>query len=457
MQLRPYQEAAIAAIRAAYKAGKRAPLLCAPTGAGKSAMVKYMLGQTRKRVLYLCHRAELAEMIHADLAAAGLPHGMITARSKTTDDGMNLHVGMVQTVARRLDKLPVFDWVISDEAHLAMSDTWRGILHHYSAAWHLGMSATPCRLDGRGLGDVYDEIVYGPSVRELTDGGYLTRYRAFAPAVALDGIKRSGGDFQMGDAARVLDTSTITGDAIREYGRRMPGKRAIVFCCTREHADHVAGQFRMGGIEAVNVDGSMSASERAARICDFRDGRIPVLTNVDLLTTGFDLPAIEGAIFLRPTQSLALYLQMVGRVLRVAPGKDCALLLDHVGNVLRHGLPDADREWTLDGKPARAAALAVRQCSECFAAFPPAPVCPECGFQFPVAEGRKPKKEVEGELAEVQQTDAERYQEWLATGPLREVMRGRRTVDQIEEVRRARGYHHRWTMHQMQFRGPRAA
>lgn len=457
MQLRPYQEAAIAAIRAAYKAGKRAPLLCAPTGAGKSAMVKYMLGQTRKRVLYLCHRAELAEMIHADLAAAGLPHGMITARSKTTDDGMNLHVGMVQTVARRLDKLPVFDWVISDEAHLAMSDTWRGILHHYSAAWHLGMSATPCRLDGRGLGDVYDEIVYGPSVRELTDGGYLTRYRAFAPAVALDGIKRSGGDFQMGDAARVLDTSTITGDAIREYGRRMPGKRAIVFCCTREHADHVAGQFRMGGIPAANVDGSMSSADRSARIDDFRAGRLMVLTNVDLLTTGFDMPSIAGAIFLRPTQSLALYLQMVGRILRIAPGKDEALILDHVGNVLRHGLPDTDRQFTLDGKAARAAAPGIRQCPECFAAFHPQRSCPECGYVFPVENVRGVKKEVAGELVEVARTAADQYREWLATGPFRDVMRGRRTYREINEVAEARGYKPAWVYQQMKLRGGMAA
>lgn len=456
MQLRPYQETALDALRAAYRSGKRAPLLCSPTGSGKSAMTKFMLGRTKKSVLYLCHRAELADMIHEDLRGAGVPHGMIAASSQALPNTYRIHVGMMQTVARRIDRLPRFDWVISDEAHLAMSPTWSGILKHYDTSLHLGMSATPCRLDGKGLGEIYDEIVYGPSIAELMAREYLTRCRAFAPAIPLDGIKRSAGDYQMGDAARVLDTSTITGDAIREYAKRIPGRRAIVFCCTREHADHVAGQFRMGGIAAANVDGSMTKAERAARIADFRAGRIPILTNVDLLTTGFDMPSIEAAIFLRPTQSLALHLQMIGRILRIAPGKEEALILDHVGNVLRHGLPDSPREWTLDGKAARPTAPTVRQCPECFAAFHPARACPECGYVFPVENARKAKKEVAGELVEVGGSAAD-YQNWLVTGPLLAVMKGRHTLEAIEEVRRARGYHPNWSRHQLKYRGRSAA
>lgn len=457
MQLRPYQSTALDAIRGAYAGGRRAPLLCSPTGSGKSAMTKYMLGRTKKNTLYLCHRAELADMIHEDLRAAGLPHGMITASSEALPNTYRLHLGMMQTVARRLDRLPAFEWVISDEAHLAMSPTWSGILKHYDRAHHLGMSATPCRLDGKGLGDIYDAIVYGPSVRELTERGYLTPCRAFAPAVPMEGVKRTAGEYQMGDAARVLDTSTITGDAIREYAKRMLGKRAIVFCCTREHADHVAGQFRMAGIPAANVDGSMPKADRAARLADFEAGRIMVLTNVELLTTGWDCPQVECAIFLRPTDSLALYLQMVGRILRIAPGKQFAMILDHVGNVLRHGLPDAAREWSLDGKAQRPAAPTVRQCPECYAAFAPAPRCPECGYLFPVENKRKPKKEVAGDLVEVQGSAAQARAEWIRTGPLKDVMRGRDTYEAIDEVRRARGYDWRWTRRQLQFRGKRDA
>jgi len=456
MQLRPYQSTALDGLRGAYADGRRAPLLCSPTGSGKSAMTKFMLGRTKKNTLYLCHRAELADMIHEDLRDAGLPHGMIGPSSAALPNTYRLHVGMMQTVARRLDRLPPFEWVISDEAHLAMSPTWSGILKHYDRAHHLGMSATPCRLDGKGLGDVYDAIVYGPTVRELTERGYLTPCRAFAPAVPMEGVKRTAGEYQMGDAARVLDTGTVTGDAIREYAKRMLGKRAIVFCCTREHADHVAGQFRMAGIPAANVDGSMPKADRAARIADFRAGRTMVLTNVDLLTTGFDCPQIECAIFLRPTQSLALYLQMVGRILRIATGKQFAMILDHVGNVLRHGLPDAAREWTLEGQAKRPAAPVVRQCPECFAAFHPSPRCPECGYVFPVENKRKPAKHVDGELVEVG-GEADRHREWLLTAPLKDVLRGRDTFEAIDEIRKARGYNWQWTKRMMQFRGKRVA
>lgn len=451
MILRPYQQAALDAIRAEYGSGRRAPLLCSPTGSGKSAMTKYMLGRTKKTVLYLCHRAELADMIHEDLRSAGIPHGMITANQQALPNTYRIHVGMMQTVSRRLDRLPRFEWVVSDEAHLAMSPTWSGILKHYSGSLHLGMSATPCRLDGKGLGEIYDAIVYGPSVRELTERGYLTRCRAFAPAIPIDGIKKTGGEYQMGDAARVLDTSAITGDAVREYQRRSAGRRAIAFCCTREHADHVAGQFRMSGVDAVNVDGSMSRSDRDARISDFRAGRIKVLTNVELLTTGFDCPEIETGIFLRPTQSLALYLQMVGRILRIAHGKYEALLQDHVGNVLRHGMPDADREWTLDGRVKGAVAPTVRQCPECFAAFHPVQKCPECGHVFVAEKARAPKKQVAGDLQEIG-PEADKRLHWIKTAPLAVVMRGRKTREAIDEVRRARGYDHRWTTRQLAFR-----
>lgn len=449
MLLRPYQSIAMAATQNAYRSGKRAPLLCSPTGSGKSAMTKYMLGRTKKRTLYLCHRAELMEMICADLDEAGIRHGKITPGAKVLPHTHHIFVGMMQTVTRRLDKLPRFEWVVSDEAHLAMAPTWLRILQHYSDAWHLGMSATPCRLDGRGLGEFYDQIVYGPSVRELTERGYLAPCRVFAPAQDVSTVRKTAGDFNMDDAARLLDKAAITGNAIGEYQRHKPGKRAIVFCCTREHADHVAAEFRAAGIEAVNVDGSMTKAERDARIGAFRDGRIKVLTNVELLTTGFDMPSIEAGIFLRPTQSLALYLQMVGRILRIAPGKEDAVLLDHVGNVLRHGMPDAEREWTLDGRAKRQAAVAVRQCSECYAAFAPAPKCPACGFVFPIKARAVATDAREGELAQVALSDTDARLRHLREAPLKELIRAAKTREALDEIRQARGYAPGWVRHML--------
>ena len=447
MLLRPYQSDVLDRIRDAYRQGRRAPLLCSPTGSGKSAMVAYMLGRTRKRTLILAHRAELVEMISAGLP---VPHGVITAGRPTPGD--QIMVGMMPTVARRLDDLPRFDWVISDECHLSLAPTWSRILDHYKDAHHLGMSATPCRLDGRGLGEIFDTIVYGPSVRELTSRGYLSPLRAFAPAQAVERIKKVAREFSLRDGAAALDRAPITGSAIEHYQRHAAGRRAIVFCCTVEHAEHVAAEFTAAGIPAASVDGGMSKADRVARLAAHRDGRIRVLTNVDLVTTGHDDPGIGAAIFLRPTDSLALFLQAVGRVLRVAPGKDDAILLDHVGNVLRHGMPDAPREFTLDGRLKRTAAPTVRQCPQCWAAFAPAPRCVACGYVFPIAAKPRNTAANDGTLAQIDDGDVEARQRRLREAPLKELLREARTREALEEIRKARGYHHAWTGRMLEFK-----
>jgi superfamily II DNA or RNA helicase len=188
----------------------------------------------------------------------------------------------------------------------------------------------------------------------------------------------------------------------------------------------------------------MPKADRKARIADFRAGRTDVLTNVDLLTTGFDMPQIEVGIFLRPTQSLALYLQMVGRILRIAPGKNDAVLLDHVGNVLRHGMPDATREWTLEGRAKRAAAPPVRQCPACYAAFTPAPRCPACSYVFPVGQKRSAAAERDGDLTQITETDGDLRMNHLKTAPLRDLVKGAKTREALEEIRAARGYNRGW-------------
>ena len=437
IELRPYQRTAIDALRGAYRAGKRRPLLCAPTGSGKSAMTAYMLGRTSKRTLYLCHRDELMGMISDDLTRAGIAHGLIGSTTRTADDGPRIDVGMVQTVARRLDRLPDYEFVVSDEAHLAMAKGWLSTLRRFDGAHHLGMSATPCRLDGRGLGEFFDDIVHGPTIRELTALGYLAPYRAWAPPVDLAGVRQARGEYVMQDAAERMGATRIVGDAVAEYRKRADGLRALAFCCTVRHAEAVAARFAAAGIPAAHVDGAMDHDLRRERIAAFRRGELLVLANVDLLTTGFDCPEIDALIFLRPTQSLALYMQMVGRVLRIAPGKLHARLLDHAGVVMQHGLPDMAREWTLDGRLKRdTAAPAARQCPECWAVFPPARVCPSCGHEFDVKATRGPKEHVAGDLVEITaQPDLP---------PLREAMRGVRTMADLRRIGRERGYKPSW-------------
>ena len=447
MQLRPYQADTLAAIRDAYRSGKRAPLLCSPTGSGKSAMTAYMLGRTTKRTLILCHREELRDMICASLP---VPYNVIEgARTIGTE---RVAVGMMQTVSRRLGSLPKFEWVISDECHLSMAPTWRAILDHYKGAWHLGMSATPCRLDGQGLGTIFDTIVYGPTVRELINRSYLSPCRVFAPEHHVENLKKSGSDFNMEDAARLFDKASVTGAAAEHLRRLGPDRRAIVFCCTREHATHAAQQFRDAGFRAANVDGSMAPGERKQRFAGFRSGRIQVLTNVDLATTGFDDPGIAAEIMLRPTQSLALYLQMVGRALRIYPGKSDAILIDCVGNVMRHGMPDAEREWTLEGREKRSRAAAVRQCPKCYAAFLPAPKCPECGFLFPVSTRRTAPEQRDGSVVEITSGSFETRAQRLRSAPLKELIREAKTFEQLQEIGAARGFRHGWARRMHNFR-----
>lgn len=444
IQLRPYQQTALDAIREAYRQKKHAPLFVSPTGSGKSAMLGYMLSNTRRRTLILAHRRELLDQISESLP---VEHGIIAAGKP--HNNAPVQVGMVQTVARRLDSLPQFEWVISDEAHLSVSQTWSRVIKHYPSALGLGLSATPTRLDGKGLGEHFDSIVYGPSIKQLVSDGYLTRCRVFCPPVEFEKIRSLRGDYDMAEAEDRLDNPYITGNAVEHLQRIGPGRKTIVFCCGVKHATHVAEQFRDAGISAIDVNGGMS--DRAQRVADFKAGNVQVLTNVDLLTTGFDCPDIQAGVFLRPTLSRALYLQMVGRLLRVAQGKTDALLLDHVGCVLRHGLPDADREWSLAGtgdseRQAIESGLAIRRCDKCFLVYEAhLSACPYCGTT--AETGSRLLEERDGQLVEI--TERDRRLEWLKSAEYGKALSSCETPEQIREMANARGYASGWTIRQV--------
>jgi superfamily II DNA or RNA helicase len=289
--------------------------------------------------------------------------------------------------------------------HIAAA-SWTKIFQAYPKAFHIGLTATPARLDGAGLGDFFQAMVHGPSVGWLIENGYLSPYKIYAPAgVNLSGVHMRMGDFKKAELNVALDKPTITGDAIREYRKRAMGKRAIAFCVSIEHSKHVVASFNAAGIPAVHVDGETDVHVRDQAIKDFEAGRTMVLSNVDLFGEGFDLPAIEVGILLRPTASLGLYLQQVGRVLRTYPGKRESILLDHAGNVMRHGLPDDERDWSLrgvirDSSKSVGAGPSVRVCPKCFAANRSLnPKCCDCGHVFEIQA--REVAQVEGELVEV--------------------------------------------------------
>jgi len=409
MQLRPYQEAAVADLRLAYATGHRAPLLVMPTGAGKTQVFTYItaaMAQRGRRVTILVHRRELIAQASRKLDQAGVTHGIIAAGTPATN--APIQVASVQTLVRRLEETPSPDLIIIDEAHHAAAGSWGKILDHWPDALRLGVTATPARLDGRGLRDNFDLIVHGPTVSDLTAAGYLAPSKLYAPPQVADlsAIPTRAGDFASDATAAAMDKPSITGDAIDHYQRICPGAPAIAFCCTTDHAENVAAQFRSAGFSSQAILGTTAIAQRDQQLKDLASGAIQILTSVDVISEGTDVPAVTAAILLRPTASLGLYLQQVGRILRPAAGKTHAIVLDHVGNIHRHGWPDDVRTWSLNSKPRRqrdnVPAPTVRTCPVCFAAFRPAPVCPCCGAAC-APPGRE-LKQVAGELLEMRKT-----------------------------------------------------
>jgi DNA repair protein RadD len=443
VQLRSYQQQAIDNLRAAYRSRSRAPLLVLPTGGGKTIVFAAITAgavERGRRVLILVHRRELIRQASSKLTWAGVEHGIIAAGFEPSDHPVQ--VASVQTLVRRLDRITWSpDLIVVDEAHHAVAGSWSQTLDHWPHALRLGVTATPVRRDGRGLGAMFDRLVLGPSVHDLTAKKFLTPAQIYAPRIRFQeaNLRVRSGDYAPEQAAEQLDKPTITGDAIEHFQRLGRGCSAIAFCCTTQHAEHVAAQFRACGITSQVVLGTTPVKEREQLIADLGTGALQVLVSVDVISEGTDVPSVGCAILLRPTQSEGLYLQQVGRVLRPAPGKDHALILDHVGNVHRHGFPDDYREWSLDDarRRARGGALpapAVRTCPSCFAAFKPQLLCPVCGT-YCAPEPKRAIRQVDGELKELQRVNAQ----------LRASERKRaRTLPELLAVARARGYSPGW-------------
>jgi len=447
--LRDYQQKAVDDVRAAMRAHRRV-LLVSPTGSGKTVIFSHLAERVWSKglpVTLQAHRIEIVEQISEALRRNNVGHGIIAPGYPETH--LPVQVAMVQTLANRIGKLRKPALLITDEAHHATAGTYRKINDFWRDVYQLGTTATPERLDGKGLKDVYDVMVMGPSVAELMTRGYLSRYQYFAPPVVaeIDNIKSRCGDFVAEEIAAAMDQRKVTGDAEQHYRKYLNGRPAVVFCSTVPHAQHVAEQFRAMGWKAEAVDGTMDKVMRRDRIKAIGDGRLNLLMSCDLVSEGTDIPAVAGAILLRPTASLVIALQQDGRVLRPNADGLPSVILDHVNNWIRHGLPDADRVWSLEGAGDRSKrAVSVRQCAKCYFAFAPAPKCPNCGLLYPV----KAKKRA---APEVTDGDLQQVTEHIKIAPLKEVMKGRSTWAAIDEVRKARGYHPAWTNRQMQLRG----
>lgn len=461
--LRTDQERVLRDARAALKEHQSIIIQCA-TGWGKTVFAtKLIQNCTAKglRSVFAVHRQELIKQTNRTYLMADIDAGILVSGVRP-DPYRLAQIASVDSLKSRLDRYPA-DLLIVDEAHLYVSATRKKVIEHYAAAGAkiVNLTATPRRLDGRPMSDIASHIVHGPSVEWLIGQGYLSRYRPFVPfRPDLGKLGTRYGDYIQAQVAAMLDRPSVIGDAVAAYHKHAMGKLCIVFACSREHGKRVRAAYEARGIPAVYMDGESSPSERHQAITMFAERRAPVLVNVQLCTEGFDLSAqigrdvpIEAGQFLRPTKSVALAMQMIGRALRPKP--EPAILLDHANLFLNHGLPDDKRDWNLDGVAKghsdRAAPVCV--CHACYGAYRPAPVCPHCG-EPRLVEGRE-VDEREGELTEADVIDLRRSIAEINAKRDKEAKRREfhakkdkcKTLDDYRALAREYGYKSGWAWH----------
>jgi superfamily II DNA or RNA helicase len=396
MELRDYQIKAISDIRQAWKDGYKSPCLVAPCGAGKSVTVSDIAKRTtenKKQVMFIVHRKELCDQIRRTFEMYGV-------------DMNYCSINMIQTLVKNLDKVTKPDLIIIDENHHSPSGSYLKVLEQFKDVYKVGVTATPIRLDGTGMQLVNDKLIESVTAKWLIENKYLSPARLFsAPLANFDMVKQSKGDFDAKASELLMDKSCIYGDIIKTYNDKASGKKAIAYCVTVEHSKNTAQAFNNAGISAESVDGTTPTKIRDEAIQNFRDGKIQILCNCELFGEGLDIPDCECVILLRPTQSLTLYIQSSMRCMRYKEGKE-AIILDHVANNARHGLPWIDREWTLEGKKKvkkqKKEDCNIWTCEKCFYTWEKEEGrnCPLCGEELSLNQ-RKLEEQREIELVEM--------------------------------------------------------
>ena len=398
--LRDYQQDSIDGLRRSLMAGKRKPILVAPCGAGKThiacAIIQGAL-EKDKKVLFLAPRRELIFQANNRLWDHKIDSGIIMAGEKRVPE-LPVQVASFDTIYARgirneSMRMPPADIVIVDEAHLSIAKTRQDIINHYSEAIVIGLTATPARGDGRGMGEIYDDLVLSRTIGQLTDDGHLVPARYFAPSTPdLNKIKQTKSDYQVKELGEKMDKPKLVGDIIDNWKRICPDRQTVVFCVTKSHARHVYEAYLAAGITAGYLDSDTKLEERREILSDIQTGKIQVLVNIFVATFGWDCPPISCVVLARPTKNISLYLQTVGRGLRTNPGKDDCIIIDHTGAVEQHGFVDEDIPWTLDSdvdiRDAREKALQEKSepkeitCKNCQFIFKSARECPSCGYEM---------------------------------------------------------------------------
>jgi DNA repair protein RadD len=449
--LRPYQTDVVARFWATVGRGRRRVILVAPTGSGKTLIagdIVHRVVADEGRVLVLSHRREIISQTSRKLTDIGIDHGIVLA-GEPTDDTARVQVASIQTLYERAVRrgkipLPPADLIVVDECHHATAMSWRKIISLYPNAILLGLSATPARGDGRGLGGIFTAMVECPQVQELIDQGFLVGTRVYAPTLPdLKGIRVQAGDWVENQLADVMDRPKLVGDIVSHWHRLAEGRKTVVFATGVQHSIHIRDEFRRSGVRCEHIDGATPKGERDTVLEMLANGAIDVITNCMVLTEGWDMPEVGACVLARPTRKMGLYRQMIGRVLRPAPCKPDAIIIDHSGAVHRHGFVEDPVEWTLDperraenpthnNRSEREFHSRLVDCTQCGALRSSGERCRHCGF----LPSRPPQhlSVIDGDLGRVERdrrvmAESLDRESWLA---------------QLAFIQRERGYKPGW-------------
>jgi superfamily II DNA or RNA helicase len=399
--LRSYQEKVVDELLST--TSKRV-ILVAPTGSGKtviaSALIKRVVTDG-KRVIFVAHRREIIAQTSQKLFDSDIDHGVIQADCPTRPDAP-VQVASIQTLhartrSRRLEP-PLADYLIIDECHPALASTYHKLIRTYPDATLIGLTATPCRGDGRGLGGIFETMIECPQVPDLIEQGHLVKTRVYAPVNPnLKGVSTQAGDYVESQLADRMNRDDLVGDIVTHWHKYGERRRTVCFAVDVRHSIHIRDEFTKSGVSAEHIDGTTPKPQRDAVLRRLASGETSVVTNCMVLTEGWDCPAMNCIILARPTKKMGLYRQMIGRGLRPADGKRNVIVLDHSGAVFRHGFVEDRVEWTLD--PDRKAESPTHQarlsegyrsrfvdCSQCGAIRQAGEPCAHCGF-YPQRHG----------------------------------------------------------------------
>lgn len=435
-KLRPYQERIVEKTRKAFKEGYKSPIIVSPAGSGKTVIIGNIIKSAtdkKNHVLFIVHRMELIHQVRETLM-----------KSDVNMDYVDLQ--MVITVANNLDHITQPTMIITDESHHGLANSYRKVYDYFPKALKVGFTATPTRLSGEGMGDVNDILIEEVDVQFLIDNNFLAPFRYYAPRlIDTEELELSGiSDFSKDSIDDSMEINRIYGDVVRHYEKLAFGEQAIAYCHSVEASIATAEAFKNLGYKAVHVDGDTPKEERNITIDRFKQGDIRIITNVDIIGEGFDVPDCSTIIMLRPTQSLSLFIQQSMRGMRFRPHKN-AVIIDHVDNVSRHGLPNDERNWTLESRTKKESKeeMMIKTCDKCYAVYhKEEPKCPICGH---INKGRaREGYEVVGDADLEEVTESPFKLDFSHTIGAKQP-KDCKTYKELDAIRKERGYKAGWT------------